>query len=188
LAVPHWLGRGSVSTPRSSNRTCRFPASGSRTRRHAFAHGSLRPWRSGVRGRNARRGARKERFAVEFKVDTTDPSDPFIELTHQTRDSREGDRVIRDPKRTPNLPRIRAAALGCRRNCGRRALRGSIVLPRSAGLKRFNRDGVRPRPAHSAVSSNSIMLRPPTMMAANRPRVCGRRRSMKKWAMPSFAL
>src|SRR6516162_7936063 len=31
------------STSRSSNRTCRFPASGSRARRHAFAHGSLRP-------------------------------------------------------------------------------------------------------------------------------------------------
>ena len=32
----------SVSTPRSSNRTCRFPASGSRTRHHAFAHGRSR--------------------------------------------------------------------------------------------------------------------------------------------------
>jgi len=29
----------SVSTSRSSNRTCGFPASGSRTRFHAFAHG-----------------------------------------------------------------------------------------------------------------------------------------------------
>jgi hypothetical protein len=29
----------SVSTPRSSNRTCRFPASGFRSRTHAFAHG-----------------------------------------------------------------------------------------------------------------------------------------------------
>jgi hypothetical protein len=28
---------------RISNRTCRFPASGSRTRRHAFAHGWLHP-------------------------------------------------------------------------------------------------------------------------------------------------
>ena len=35
--MPHWLGHGSVSTPRSSNRTCRFPASGSRTRHHAFS-------------------------------------------------------------------------------------------------------------------------------------------------------
>ena len=43
LAVPHWRSPGSVSTSRSSNRTCRFPASGSRTRAHAFAHGSLRP-------------------------------------------------------------------------------------------------------------------------------------------------
>jgi adenylate cyclase len=34
---------GSVSTPRSSNRTCRFPASGSRTRRHAFTHDGPRP-------------------------------------------------------------------------------------------------------------------------------------------------
>ena len=32
-----------VSTSPSSNRTCRFPASGSRTRPHAFAHDSLRP-------------------------------------------------------------------------------------------------------------------------------------------------
>jgi hypothetical protein len=38
----------------------------------------------------------EERFAVEAKVDTTDPSDPFIELTHQTRDDREGERVVRD--------------------------------------------------------------------------------------------
>jgi len=38
----------------------------------------------------------EERFAVEVKVDTTDPSDPFIELTHQTRDDREGDRIVRD--------------------------------------------------------------------------------------------
>jgi len=33
----------SVSRPRSSNRTCGFPASGSRRRRHAFAHGHLHP-------------------------------------------------------------------------------------------------------------------------------------------------
>src|SRR5712671_3084994 len=32
-----------VSTPRSSNRTCRFAASGSRTRRHAFTHDGPRP-------------------------------------------------------------------------------------------------------------------------------------------------
>ena len=37
LAVPQWFHRGSVSTSRSSNRTCRSPASGSRTRTHAFA-------------------------------------------------------------------------------------------------------------------------------------------------------
>src|SRR5246127_784583 len=37
LAVPHWFDPGSVSTLRSSNRTCRFPASGSRTRLHAFS-------------------------------------------------------------------------------------------------------------------------------------------------------
>ena len=35
----------SVSTSRSSNRTCRFPASGFRTRTHAFAHGTLRSHR-----------------------------------------------------------------------------------------------------------------------------------------------
>ena len=33
----------SVSTSSSSNRTCGFPASGSRTRRHAFTHGSPAP-------------------------------------------------------------------------------------------------------------------------------------------------
>jgi hypothetical protein len=35
--VPHWFDPGSVSTLRSSNRTCRFPASGSRTRHHAVS-------------------------------------------------------------------------------------------------------------------------------------------------------
>ena len=35
-------GVRSVSTSRSSNRTCGFPASGFRTRTHAFAHGKLR--------------------------------------------------------------------------------------------------------------------------------------------------
>jgi hypothetical protein len=39
LAVPQWFHHGSVSTSRSSNRTCGFPASGSRTRHHAVAHG-----------------------------------------------------------------------------------------------------------------------------------------------------
>ena len=45
LAVPYWLSRGSVSTLPSSNRTGRFPASGSRTRPHAFVHGTSRPSR-----------------------------------------------------------------------------------------------------------------------------------------------
>jgi hypothetical protein len=40
LAMPHWFDLGSVSTPRSSNRTCRSPASGSRTKHHAFTHGT----------------------------------------------------------------------------------------------------------------------------------------------------
>ena len=35
--MPHWFDPGSVSTLRSSNRTCGFPASGSRTRHHAFS-------------------------------------------------------------------------------------------------------------------------------------------------------
>jgi hypothetical protein len=38
----------------------------------------------------------EEKFPVEIKIDTTDPSDPFIELTHQTRDSRERERIVRD--------------------------------------------------------------------------------------------
>jgi hypothetical protein len=36
------------------------------------------------------------RFAVEALVDTADPSGPFIELIHNTRDDREGDRIVRD--------------------------------------------------------------------------------------------
>ena len=43
LAVPKWFSPDSVSTSRSSNRTCRFPASGSRTRLHAFTHGTSCP-------------------------------------------------------------------------------------------------------------------------------------------------
>jgi hypothetical protein len=43
LAVPHWFDHGSVSTSRSSNRTCSSPASGSRTRSHAFVHGTSCP-------------------------------------------------------------------------------------------------------------------------------------------------
>ena len=35
------VAQRSVSSRRSSNRTCGFPASGSRTRHHAFAHGRL---------------------------------------------------------------------------------------------------------------------------------------------------
>jgi hypothetical protein len=38
----------------------------------------------------------EERFPVEIKLDTVDPSNPFLELTHQTRDEREGDRIVRD--------------------------------------------------------------------------------------------
>jgi hypothetical protein len=38
VAVPWRFDRDSVSTPRSSNRTGSPPASGSRTRSHAFAH------------------------------------------------------------------------------------------------------------------------------------------------------
>jgi hypothetical protein len=38
----------------------------------------------------------EEMFPVEVQIDTTDPSDPFIELTHQMRDSRERQRIVRD--------------------------------------------------------------------------------------------
>ncbi len=38
----------------------------------------------------------EERFPVEVIVDTSDPSDPFIELTHSTRDDREGERIVHD--------------------------------------------------------------------------------------------
>jgi hypothetical protein len=37
-----------------------------------------------------------ERFAVEIKIDTVDPSNPFIKLIHQTRDDRKRDRSVRD--------------------------------------------------------------------------------------------
>jgi hypothetical protein len=39
--VPHELNHASVFTPRSSNRMCGFPASGSRRKVHVFAHGRL---------------------------------------------------------------------------------------------------------------------------------------------------
>ncbi len=35
-------------------------------------------------------------FAIEVIVDTTDPSGPFMELIHKTRDDREGDLIVRD--------------------------------------------------------------------------------------------
>lgn len=35
-------------------------------------------------------------FWVAIRVDISEPSDAFIELTHQTRDEREGDRIVRD--------------------------------------------------------------------------------------------
>src|SRR5689334_5644327 len=38
----------------------------------------------------------EEKFPVELHIDTTDWSDPFIELTHRTRDERERNRTVRD--------------------------------------------------------------------------------------------
>ena len=38
----------------------------------------------------------EEKFPVEIRVDTTDASNPFLELTHRTRDDSEGDRIVRD--------------------------------------------------------------------------------------------
>jgi hypothetical protein len=35
-------------------------------------------------------------FWVAMRVDISNPSDAFVELTHQTRDKREGDRIVRD--------------------------------------------------------------------------------------------
>jgi hypothetical protein len=35
-------------------------------------------------------------FWVAIRVDISDPSDAFVELTHQTRDEREGDRLVLD--------------------------------------------------------------------------------------------
>jgi hypothetical protein len=42
LSVPHELDHASVFTPRSSNRMCGFPASGSRRKCHDVARGKLR--------------------------------------------------------------------------------------------------------------------------------------------------
>jgi hypothetical protein len=36
------------------------------------------------------------RFGVTVFVDTSHPACPFMELIHQTRDEREGDRIVRD--------------------------------------------------------------------------------------------
>ena len=44
-AVPYRPDHSSVSTPLSSNRTCGLPASGSRTRPHAFVHDTSCPSR-----------------------------------------------------------------------------------------------------------------------------------------------
>jgi hypothetical protein len=38
----------------------------------------------------------EENFPAEIRVDTTDASNPSLELTHRTRDDREGDRIVRD--------------------------------------------------------------------------------------------
>ena len=46
LAMPRRFHHGSVSTSRSSNRTGRFPASGSRTRLHAFACNAICSFRT----------------------------------------------------------------------------------------------------------------------------------------------
>jgi hypothetical protein len=35
-------------------------------------------------------------FWVAIGVDISDPADAFVELSHQTRDSNEGDRIVRD--------------------------------------------------------------------------------------------
>jgi putative hydrolase of the HAD superfamily len=58
--VPHWFGHGPVFTPRSSNRTGRFPASGSRTKLHAFTHDTSCP---------SRQRAKVERFALTHRFD-----------------------------------------------------------------------------------------------------------------------
>lgn len=62
--APMGLARRSVSTPCSSNRTCRSPASGSRTRRHAFTHGGLRPSPPDAQGRSARIARGRDRLPL----------------------------------------------------------------------------------------------------------------------------
>jgi hypothetical protein len=36
------------------------------------------------------------RFPIRITIDASDPIDAFIELTHRTRDEREGDRIVHD--------------------------------------------------------------------------------------------
>ena len=35
-----------------------------------------------------------DKFPILFRIDTADPSGPYVELEHETRDYREGDRKV----------------------------------------------------------------------------------------------
>ena len=61
LTVPYQPDPGSVSTSRSSNRTCRSPASGSRTRLTPSPTAGCCRIRSGVRAGDACKGARVDK-------------------------------------------------------------------------------------------------------------------------------
>jgi len=70
----------------------------------------------------------EEKFPVEIRVDTMDASNPFLELTHRTRDDREGDRIVRD--------RIRLISYGGRRwwfQCPRTGRRTTKLFLQNGG-------------------------------------------------------
>jgi hypothetical protein len=73
----------------------------------------------------------EEKFPVEICVDTTDAADPFLELTHQTRDWREGDRVVRDTVRLARVSTDRQADDGESLGAQQRIIEG-ILLPKSS--------------------------------------------------------
>ena len=83
----------SVSTSRSSNRTCGFPASGSRTRTHAFAHEKVAVAQPAVgRGPTSRAGTRRgtrvhspSRHLVLLAQPPTEPMSQRVRSTHPIR-------------------------------------------------------------------------------------------------------
>jgi hypothetical protein len=95
----------------------------------------------------------EEKFPVEVSVDTSDPWDPFIELSHPTRDDRDGERIAHD------LIRLiwTAPTYGGRRwwflcpRTGRRA--GKLFLPNGGGISGAAKPTDSDTPASARISS-----------------------------------